>query len=306
MNLIIRFSEPLAVEARGLSRCFRNTKALHDLDIEVPEGAVYLLAGDNGSGKSTLLRTILDLSRPDAGTLTVFGLSPISEGAEVRSAIGYINEQAQLPYEKMNVAEFLGFCRSYYHTWDNDYTAQLVDEFEIDLLAKCGNLSKGGVRRVQITAALAHRPALLLLDEPADGLDPVARDRFFGLLARHLADSPTTVLMASHLVQESDLLCDHVGVISDGQLTAQLSREELERKLKRYVFELPEATDLSQLKLDMVDSRTADGESACVVWGSEEKVLGAISEAGGKARFVHSLSLAEATRALISQPGRVA
>lgn len=306
MSLMTKLAEPYVIEARGLTRRFGAKAALNELDLAVPTGAVYLLTGNNGSGKSTLLRSLLDLSRPEAGVLKVFGKCPVKDGAAVRSAIGYLNEQATLPYENMTVQEFLGFCQSYYHNWDEEYARELGREFELEMALKCGALSKGGARRVQIVAVLAHRPELLLLDEPADGLDPVARDSFYRLLATHLADSPTTVLMSSHLVQESDLLCDHVGVIVDGRMRVQLARTALDEKLKRYVIELDPVSELGRLGLEIIEQRTAGTEVSCLVWGDENEILGVINGAGGKARIAHPVSLAEATRALINQAGRVA
>jgi ABC-2 type transport system ATP-binding protein len=304
MRLIMNPTEPLAIEACDLNRSFGKKAALDGLNLAVPEGAFSLLVGDNGSGKSTLLRSALDLSRPQSGSLKVFGRCPATDGAAVRASIGYVPEQAVLPYVKMDVAEFLGFCADYYRTWDASYAARLVEEFAIDTGAECGTLSKGGARRVQIVTALAHRPSLLLLDEPADGLDPVARDRFLGLLAVHLADSPTTVLLASHLVQEMDLLCDHLAVIVAGRLMAQLSRADLDHKMKRYVIETDRVPDLERTAVELIDCNTAGRESACVIWGEEEEVLGAINAVGGKARIVQPLSLAEATRALLNRAGR--
>ncbi len=305
MSLIMNPTDPLAIEARDLNRRFGKKTALDGLNLAVPEGAFYLLVGDNGSGKSTLLRSVLDLSRPQSGSLKVLGSCPATAGASVRAGIGYVPEQAVLPYAKMEVAEFLRFYEDYYSNWDASYAAHLVEEFAIDTKAQCGTLSKGGSRRVQIVTALAHRPQVLLLDEPADGLDPVARDRFLGLLAVHLADSPTTVLMASHLVQEMDLLCDHVAVIAAGRLMAQLSRTDLDRKIKRYVIDTEHVSNLDRDTVELIDCNTAGQESACVIWGEEEDILGAINAVGGKARIVQPLSLAEATRALLNRAGRV-
>ena len=105
---------------------------------------------------------------------------------------------------------------------------------------KVGTLSKGESRRLQLVLALAHRPPLLLLDEPTDGLDPVVRNRTLALLAEHLADTPTTVLISTHHIHEVESLADHVGVLRDGTLVAQMPRDELQRTVGRYRVEVPD------------------------------------------------------------------
>ena len=117
-------------------------------------------------------------------------------------------------YDWMEVGDLLRFHAAYYSTWDTAYAKTLVQSLGVKTDDRFGTLSKGESRRVQLVMALAHRPGLLLLDEPTDGLDPVIRDRFFAVLASHLAENETTVLISSHLVYESELFADHLGVFA--------------------------------------------------------------------------------------------
>ena len=225
---------PFAVTTRGLAKRFGSVRALDGLDLQVPEGAVYVLVGPNGAGKSTLIRTLMGLVQYQAGTVNVLGRDPAGRGAEVRAGIGYVPEDYRVGYAWMTVGRLLEHHAVYHPSWDAEYARQLRARYEIDPGRKCHTLSKGQSRRVQLVLALAHRPPLLLLDEPTDGLDHVVRDETLSILSEHLADSPTTVVISTHRVYEVEPLVDHVGVLAEGRLLGQLPRDELHGGLLRY------------------------------------------------------------------------
>lgn len=290
----------LAVRTRGLAKRYKKKRALAGLDLCVPEGSVYVLVGPNGAGKTTTLRLLLGLARPGRGTSRVFGLDSQRRGAEVRAAIGYVPESHRTPYGEMKVRELLAHLATYRPTWDAEYATRLAGELELRRSARYSELSKGEARRVQLVAALAHRPPLLLLDEPTDGLDPVMRDRFSALLADHLAASETTVLLSTHLVQETELLASHLAVLAHGRLRAQVDAPTLADRLRRYRAEVPgDFAGVTGLGSRILDRRDARGEIDWVVWGEEEKVLHALRAAGAEPRQVRRLGLSEAARTLI-------
>ena len=299
--LLERLSEPLVVDTQATRKNYGNKNALDGLELTVPEGAVYLLVGENGAGKSTTLRMILDLVRPSAGAMKVFGLDPVKDGDQIRAGIGYVPEDRGPVYTWMSVAALIRHHAAYYTRWDHAYASHLVDALGIDMNARYGVMSKGEARRVQLVMALAHRPALLLLDEPTDGLDPVLRDRFFVLLADHLATSPTTILISSHLVYEQELFADHLGVLSNGRLTAQLERDKLDQYMRRYVVEAPsEGIGDAGLGDAIITRHTEAGGIDWVVWGIEPEVTAALERAGGTVQHVKRLTLTEAARALMT------
>jgi ABC-2 type transport system ATP-binding protein len=301
--MIQTFDEPLAIETRGVHKRFRNNDALTGLDLSVPAGAVYLLVGPNGAGKTTTLRLLIDLLRPDAGDLHVFGLQSGKDGAHIRAGVGYVPEGREPAYEWMAVRELIAHHARYFAGWDESYAAQLVGALDVRLDDRFGVLSKGEVRRVQLVMALAHRPRLLLLDEPTDGLDPVIRDRFFALLADHLAASETTVLISSHLVYESETFADHLGVMKSGRLTAQLARPQLDEQLLRYVVDVPAEWDGPGSGV----LARKDGRSECdlVMWGNETAVRETLQSTGASVRASTRVTLTEAAR-LLMENGEVA
>lgn len=301
---------PKSVEARGLAKRFRagglplpgrarTVHALDGLDLQVPEGAVYVLVGPNGAGKTTLLRILLDLLRPDDGEVAVFGRNPADEGGEVRARIGYVPEGQALGHGWLEVRDLLDQHAAYHPSWDPGYAGDLVDRLEVMEDRKFGELSKGHARRAQLVMALAHRPPLLLLDEPTDGLDPVVRDRVLELLADHLAAAPTTVLVSTHLVHEAERLADHLGVLKEGRLFLQAPRSTVADRLHRYRIGVPEGWRSPALDGRLLRRRGDGRERAWEVWGDPDRVRAELKAAGAEVREVRGLSLEEAALALL-------
>lgn len=291
----------LAVDTRGLTKRFGDQVALNDVSLQVPDGAVYLLVGPNGAGKSTTLKVLLDLVRTEQGTAEVFGLNCRDHAPEVRANIGYVPERPDWGYGWMRVGRLLQHHALYYPTWDGDYAARLAQKFELRMDRKMGVLSKGQARRVHLTMALAHRPPLLLLDEPTDGLDPLMRDETLGVIADHLSDSPTTVVLSTHHVEEVERLADHIGVLRNGELRAQMSRADLDAGLRRYRVEVPEGwAGVASLDGSVLRRVTAPREVQWTVWGAESEIVQQLSGSGGTVREVVPLSLLDATLALLN------
>ncbi|MEO7218408.1 MAG: ABC transporter ATP-binding protein [Gemmatimonadaceae bacterium] len=291
----------LAVSTSGLTKRFGDQVALNDVSLQVPMGAVYLLVGPNGAGKSTTLKILLDLFRADKGTAEVMRLDCRTRAPEVRANIGYVPERPDWGYSWMRVGRLLEHHAVYYPSWDASYASRLAQKFELRLDRKMGVLSKGQARRVHLTMALAHRPPVLLLDEPTDGLDPLMRDETLGVLADHLAETETTVVISTHHVEEVERLADHIGVLRNGELRAQMSRADLDAGLRRYSVEVPEGwAGAPSLNGTVLRRVTAPREVQWTVWGQEKEVAQQLASSGGTVREVVPLSLLDATLALLN------
>ena len=294
---------PLAAATEGVVKRYGRVTALNGIDLRIPEGAVYVLVGPNGAGKSTLLRILMHLVRADRGRIDVLGLDVRQAGAEARAQIGYVPESYDLGTPWLNVGRLLGHHAVFRPTWDAAYAMRLVKDFDIRLDRRCRELSKGESRRVQLVLALAHRPPLLLLDEPGDGLDHLARERALSVLAEHLADSPTTVLLSTHRIYEFERLIDHVGVLHGGALLRQTTRDRLQRTLRRYRADVPDDWSAPPALGGAVLRRAALGRAIdWTVWGDEGQVVDHLTTAGAVVREVASLTLDEAAVALLSGP----
>ena len=178
---------------------------------------VHGLVGENGAGKTTLIKHVLGLLRAQSGSVRVFGRDPVADPVAVLSRIGYLSEDNDLP-GWMRVDELIRYSRAFYPTWDDAYAEELRQTFALDPAAKVRSLSKGQKARAGLVAALAHRPELLVLDEPSSGLDPVVRRDVLAAVVRTVADQGRTVLFSSHLLDEVEQVADHVTMISHGRI----------------------------------------------------------------------------------------
>ena len=205
-----------AIVLKNLKKTFGETVAVRDLDLTVPEGALYGVIGPNGAGKTTMIRMILSILFPDHGELTVLGRP---SALEAKDRIGYLPEERGL-YKKMRVGEFLVYMARLKGLDGN--VSQRVKEWlgRVDLgdceQKRCEDLSKGMQQKVQFVAAVVHRPDLLILDEPFSGLDPV-NQRLLRDLVLEEHRRGATVLFSTHVMTYAEQLCDHVVMIHRGE-----------------------------------------------------------------------------------------
>jgi ABC-2 type transport system ATP-binding protein len=292
----------MAVATYDLSLRYGRISALEGVDLRVPAGAVYVLVGTNGAGKSSAMKVLLNLERPRAGRAEVFGLDTAARGPEVRAGIGYVPESPAHDYGWMTVERLIRHVALHYPAWDHAHAAHLLAASGLPLQRRVSTLSKGESRRLQFVLALAHRPSLLLLDEPTDGLDPLVRNRTLAQLAEHLADTPTTVMIATHHLQEVESLADHLGVLRNGRLVAQLTRDELRSTVLRYRFDVPEAWQPPpELRSSNLRRSRTGREVQATLIGEQSEVTARLAGSGATVRDVSSLTLEDAALAFLAE-----
>ena len=219
-----------AIVTRGLTRTFGKLEAVRSLDLEVPAGSVFALIGPNGAGKTTTIKLLMNLLRPSSGSATVLGTDSTRLGAQEFERIGYVSENQQLP-EWMSPEELLAYCQPLYPSWDSALAGRLKDALELPLRAPLKTLSRGTRMKAALLASLAYRPELVVLDEPFSGLDPLVRDELVRALLEAPRDTPVTVFVSSHDVDEVERLADWVGFLRDGRLVLA---ERVESLLARF------------------------------------------------------------------------
>ncbi len=219
------------IETHGLEHDFGCGDVLRAVDLSVPQGAVYGLLGRNGSGKTTLIQILLGMVRARAGDVRVLGQDPARDPVAIRAQVGYVPQASDFD-PRMTVGQSLRFVRRFYPTtWDDERAAGLLGRFSLSEGARVEQLSGGELGRLALIAALAVEPALLILDEPSAALDPVVRRDFAQAVIEYTSEGERTVLMSSHLLNEVELLADHVGILEAGSLLVQAPIEDLKRDL---------------------------------------------------------------------------
>jgi ABC-2 type transport system ATP-binding protein len=235
----MKFPSPSSADAvvaiTDLSRSFGTRKVLDELSLYVPRGCVFGLVGENGAGKTTLIKHILGLLKPEAGTVRVFGCDPTQQPVEVLGRIGYLSEQPDLP-GWMRVSEFIRYTQAFYPRWDPQYAEQLRQLFALDPAQRLRTLSKGQKAKAALLAARAHRPELLVLDEPSSGLDPVVRRDILEAIIRTVGEEGRTVFFSSHLLEEIERVSDHIAMLSGGKLVLCGSLADIQTQHRRYVL----------------------------------------------------------------------
>jgi ABC-2 type transport system ATP-binding protein len=217
------------IETRNLTKKFGQHDAVSDVSLRVPEGATVALIGANGAGKTTTLRMLMNLLEPDAGEARVLGVDSRRLTAREYSRIGYVSENQKLPHG-LTTEQFFNYLRPLYSTWDCTIEDDVRQRFELQPDQKLDRLSHGMRMKVCLTAALPHRPALLVLDEPLSGLDVLVRDEVMGGLLAH--SDETTVLVSSHELAELESCTTHIAFMDKGRLVVQDSLEHVAARFR--------------------------------------------------------------------------
>ena len=203
------------IQTENLSRSYGRTEALKGLDLTIPKNAIYALVGPNGAGKTTIIKLLMNILRPTTGSAQVLGHPTANVAGEVFTHIGYVSENQELP-EWMTVRYFLDYLRPFYPTWDSSLEQHLLRQFDLPLDRKLKHLSRGMKMKVALASVLAYHRALIVLDEPFSGLDPLVRDQLIeGLLERA---PESTILFSSHDLAEIESFATHVGYLDRGRL----------------------------------------------------------------------------------------
>jgi ABC-2 type transport system ATP-binding protein len=205
---------------------------LKGVSFTVAAGEVVGLLGKNGAGKTTLIRIAMGMLEAQRGRVLVFDLDPRAKPLDVKRRIGYVSEDQILP-EFLRVRDIIQLHRDLFPSWDKKLERELTERFTIDGRAKIKTLSKGQARQVALLCAVCHRPDLLLLDEPAGGLDPAARREFLETSIQMLNETGTTILFSSHYMSDVERLAARVVLLHDGRVLIDNQLDEL-----REVFSL--------------------------------------------------------------------
>ena len=231
-----------AIATEGLTHRFGKLKAVDDLQLEVPAGTVCGFLGRNGAGKTTTIQILMNLLKPTSGTAEVLGLNPAADSLALRRQVGYVAEN-RVMYGWMKVRELVWFTGQFYETWNQGRVDALISRFGLDPEQKVKHLSRGMNAQLALALALGHEPRLLILDEPASGLDVVVRRDFLESIIGLIQEEGRTVFLSSHLVHEVERVADRVAIIDNGRLVADGTVDEVKGSVKRVVARMPDGKD---------------------------------------------------------------
>ena len=232
------------LEMKQVNKTFGSFKALDDLTLTVPRGAVYGLVGPNGAGKSTAIRHLTGVYRPDSGSVTMLE-KPIYENPAVKNVIGYIPDEI-FYFPSATLEDMKKFYQGIYPRFDTALYERLKDIFSLPGKTPIRRYSKGMQKQAAFHLALCTRPEVLILDEPVDGLDPVMRRQVMSLILSDVAESGTTVLVSSHNLRELEDVCDHVGIMDHGKMLLEKSLADMQGNTHKLqlVGETPAGLDI--------------------------------------------------------------
>jgi ABC-2 type transport system ATP-binding protein len=274
------------LEMKNVTKTFGTFKALDDLTLTVPKGAVYGLVGPNGAGKSTAIRHLTGVYRPDRGEITMDG-QPIYENIAIKERIGYIPDEI-FYYPSASLEEMRKFYKGMYPKFDDRLFERLYDVFELPKKGPIRRFSKGMQKQAAFHLSICCKPDVLILDEPVDGLDPVMRRQVWSLILSEVAKDETTVLISSHNLRELEDVCDHVGIMDHGKMLLERSLADMQGNTTKLqiVGDVPEG-------LEILHENSNARLKTVIVRGSAEEVLAKVQATNPAYFDVLPLSLEE-------------
>lgn len=227
--------EEPAIRADAVTVRYGRQTAVDSASISVPRGSVYALLGRNGAGKSSLVRCIVGVQKPESGSITILGDEVWKHRARLMNRVAIVSEEADAP-PAMTVAQLGAFCARFHSRWDAEAVAQRLARFSVPAEARFGNLSKGQKKQVMLALALATSPDVLILDDPALGLDVVARKSLFDEVIAELADRGITVFITTHDLGAIEAIADRVAIMRGGRIVLDEEMETLKSRFRRIRF----------------------------------------------------------------------
>ncbi len=218
-----------AIELCGIVKSYGTKNVLTGLDLSVPKGSVLGLLGTNGSGKTTLIKCALGLIWPQGGEARLLGEPSWTLSAEAKARIGYVPQVVSL-YPWMKVRHLIDYTSAFYSNWNHELVARLMDGWAIPPEDRVGPLSVGQLQKLAIMLALGHEPELLLLDEPAASLDPLARRQFLQMIIDLATPGQRTVLFSTHITSDLERVADSVAILKSGRIAWQGLLEDLKEQ----------------------------------------------------------------------------
>lgn len=204
------------IKIENLCKTYDGETVLNDFSLTVPKGSVYGLMGLNGAGKTTVVRHLAGFLKADSGTVTIDG-QPVIDNEELKARVLVIPDDIYF-FRGYSLKDMKAYNKKIYKTWDDEIFQKMTDDFGIDVSKPMGKFSKGMKKQAAFCLAMSTCPDYLILDEPVDGIDPVARRKLWHYIMGDVAERQMTVLISSHNAREMGDVCDRIGIIAGGKM----------------------------------------------------------------------------------------
>ncbi len=285
---------PPVIEVKGLVYAYGRSEAVHGLDFKVSAGRCYGLFGRNGAGKTTTMKCLLNLLRPQAGSVRVFGLDPAGHNVEVKRRLAYVPDFVAF-YPWMTVRETLDYLASFRTHWNNECEQQLIDRFRLAPGQKTGALSKGQRTQLALVAAICPEPELLLLDEPTSGLDPIVRREFIETVIgayQESAPGQRTILISTHLISEFEGLIDEFTIMDQGRSVLSLEADRARERYQKIRVRFSGVPPKAQFS-EAIHVRQEGRELEIIANGEGPRLMAQLERLGPEALSSEALTLEE-------------
>ncbi len=290
------------ITTHGLTRYFGSRKVVDALELRVPRGCVYAFLGRNGSGKTTTLRMLLGLLDPTRGSATVLGHDSRHLPPAVVARVGYMAE-AHAVYRWMRVRECGAFQARFYPRWNNRIFLAVLEHFGLDPKAKAGDLSRGERAGLSLALTLAPEPELLILDDPALGLDPAARRSLLESMIYVTRRSDRTILFSSHLLSDVERVADYIGVLDRSVLRVSSPVETFRARVRQFLLRYPGKLPPLPPMRGLLHARRSLGELRLTIANVDDETRQLIHGLGAQSVEEIPLSLEEALIGYLGERG---
>lgn len=288
------------VQIRNVSKKFGKIQALDKIDLDIKRGEIIGLLGANGAGKSTLLRHIIGLYLADQGQCTTFETDAGKLSPKEIGRIGYVHQEGEL-LDWMTTKQLIRYVSAYYENWNHELEDKYIADFDISIKDRVGSLSPGQRQKLAILLAIGFEPELLILDEPASALDPIARSQFLDLLLQIIQDDSRTIIISSHILSDVEKVIDHTLIMRKGKILRDSSFDSLREEFLKVTLTSLNGRLSSELPFEkMIDCERNDSKAVFTVQNITQQELETKAKAINCKIEIRPLFLEEIYRIVVS------
>jgi ABC-2 type transport system ATP-binding protein len=242
------------INIKNLTKAYGKNRGIDNVNLMINKGEIFGFIGPNGAGKSTTIKVLLNLIFPTSGEAKIFDLDCTADTTKIKEDLGYVPSEVRY-YDNMKVKELIDYAKSFRKDIDNEYVEEMCKLFDVELEKNISELSLGNKKKVAIVQAILHKPKLLILDEPTNGLDPLIQQKLFNTLLK-LKEEGTTIFLSSHNLTEVEEFCDRVAIIKEGKIVDVKNISDFaNKKIKRVTLKLEKniREELSAIGADSIE-----------------------------------------------------